>query len=155
MIIRGLQAVFTVISLSLAGALVANHKFGGSPSEVNFALFATIFAFLSLFYYMFSVFSDGHVKIELGLDVMNLLFTFASATALAAALGVHSCGNQGYIDSNKITNGSYDHTKRCHEGQALDAFLWFLFISFLVSLALTAVKARRGGASMSASRSRV
>jgi len=153
-LLRGFQAFFVVVVLALSGALVGQQDIGGSPSEVNFALFTGIFALVSLFYFFFAAFSEGHGVILLALDGLNLLFTFASATALAAALGVHSCGNAAYIVSNRITNGSLDPRKRCHEGQALDAFLWFTFISFLITLGFSAMAARRGGASVS-TRSRV
>jgi hypothetical protein len=33
-----------------------------------------------------------------------------------------------------VTAGSFDNTKRCHEGQAVCAFLWFGFACYLTSL---------------------
>jgi hypothetical protein len=41
---------------------------------------------------------------------------------------------QNYVNFNTVTSGSYDNTKRCHEGQAVTAFLWFLFATYLGSL---------------------
>lgn len=68
---------------------------------------------------------------------------------MAVALRVHSCGNIAYIMMNKIISGS---TQRCHEAQALTAFLWFGtfgsfrfrliragFAAYLVSAVLTGV----------------
>jgi len=150
--LRGAQALFTILTLALSGALVAQQAIGGSPSQVNFALFTSIFAFLSCFYLLFAAFADGHPQIVLGLDGLNTLFTFAAGTALAAGLGVHSCGNIDYVKSNSITNGSTDQTARCHEAQALTAFLWFLFASFVASFALSFLGWRRGSAPGSRSR---
>ncbi|KAF3940363.1 hypothetical protein ABW19_dt0202412 [Dactylella cylindrospora] len=150
--LRGGQSLLTILTLALSGALVAQQTIGGSPSQVNFALFASIFSFLSCFYYMFTVFSEGHPKVLLGLDSLNSLFTFAAGTALAAGLGVHSCGNTDYVKSNSITNGNPDQTARCHEAQALTAFLWFLFAAYLGSLAISFLGWRRGGIPVSRSR---
>ena len=51
---------------------------------------------------------------------------------------------QAYIDTNGVTNGTNpgNRAKRCHEGQASDAFLWFLFASYAVSAVLSAVGSR-------------
>jgi hypothetical protein len=49
---------------------------------------------------------------------------------------------QGYLDSNRITQGS---SKRCREAQASTAFLWFGFAAFLVSTVVSGI-ATRGGA---------
>ncbi|KAK6359000.1 hypothetical protein TWF696_000172 [Orbilia brochopaga] len=155
--VRGVQFFLNILTLALAGALVAQQTIGGSPSQVNFALFASIFSMLTLFYTLFAAITDGgHPQVLLGTDALNTLFTFAAGTALAAGLGVHSCGNMAYVKSNSITNGNPDQTARCHEAQALCAFLWFLFATYLATLALSFLSWRRGGSvAPSASRSRV
>ncbi|KAF3927455.1 hypothetical protein ABW21_db0208394 [Orbilia brochopaga] len=155
--VRGVQFLLTVMTLALSGALVAQQTIGGSPSQVNFALFASIFSMLTLFYSLFAAITEGgHGMILLGVDGLNTLFTFAAGTALAAGLGVHSCGNMAYVKSNSITNGNPDQTARCHEAQALCAFLWFLFGTYVASLVLSFLGWRRGGSvAPSASRSRV
>ncbi|KAK6530793.1 hypothetical protein TWF281_007630 [Arthrobotrys megalospora] len=153
--IRGSQFLLTVITLALSGALVAQQAIGGSPSQVNFALFTSIWSLLSGFYTLYTVFTDsGNAQILLGVDASNTLFTFASGTALAAGLGVHSCGNMAYVKTNSITNGGTDPTGRCHEAQALTAFLWFLFGTYLASMVLSVLAWRRGSV-VPASRSRV
>ncbi|KAK6337491.1 hypothetical protein TWF730_002890 [Orbilia blumenaviensis] len=153
--IRGGQFLLTILTLALSGALVAQQLIGGSPSQVNFALFASIWSFLGGFYTLYTVITDsGIAQVLLGLDASNTLFTFAAATALAAGLGVHSCGNMAYVKSNSITNGSLNPTARCHEAQALTAFLWFLFGTYLASLVLSVLAWRRGSV-VPASRSRV
>lgn len=53
---------------------------------------------------------------------------------------------QGYIHSNGTVNGSNNPSKRCHEAQAVDAFLWFGFATFLVSLVFSAFAAKGSGA---------
>ncbi|KAK6530278.1 hypothetical protein TWF694_003640 [Orbilia ellipsospora] len=143
--LRGGQLFLTVLTLALSGALVAQQAIGGSPSQVNFALFASIFSLLTCFYTLFAVFAFSGVAIVLvGLDAFNTLFTFAAGTALAARLGVHSCGNMPYVITNPITNGSADPTGRCHEAQALTAFMWFLFVTFVVTCVFSVMGWRRG-----------
>lgn len=52
---------------------------------------------------------------------------------------------QGYIATNGTVNGSTNQSKRCHEAQAVTAFLWFGFATFLASLAFSALAAKSGG----------
>ena len=44
---------------------------------------------------------------------------------------------QKYVTTNRITNGSHNPTKRCHEAQADTAFLWFLFACYAASMVLS------------------
>jgi hypothetical protein len=124
--LRGFQFFFAVIVLALSGALVANQPSGGSPSQVNYAIFVAVFSILTWFYTAgasrFSPDGIGAPVIIIILDSLNLLFFFAGGIALAVALRVHSCGNIEYVQTNGITAGS---TQRCHEAQAATAFLWF------------------------------
>lgn len=101
------------------------------------------------------------------LDALNTLLFLCGGIALAAYLGVHSCGNdvsiwlrrsisrsrwilideQKYVLTNGITNGSLNRRKRCREAQAVTAFLWFGFAAWVGSLILSALSSR-GGASL-------
>jgi hypothetical protein len=125
-IIRSLQLVFSIIVLSLAAALVANQPSGGSPSQINYSVFVGVFALLTWFFSVIvsTLLSDGlgSPVILLALDSLNALFFFCGGVAMATALRVHSCGNIAFVITNKIVAGS---TQRCHEAQALTAFLWF------------------------------
>ncbi len=56
--------------------------------------------------------------------------------------------SQDYITSNGITNGSDNPGKRCHEAQAVTAFLWFGFAAFAASLVFSALSARGGTTSI-------
>ena len=47
--------------------------------------------------------------------------------------------------TNQVTRGSNNDTKRCQEAQAVTAFLWFGFVSFLGSLVFSGLSARGGG----------
>ena len=49
---------------------------------------------------------------------------------------------QGYLKANGITNGANNMGKRCHEAQAVTAFLWFGFATFLGSLVFSALASR-------------
>jgi Membrane-associating domain len=132
-ILRPLQFIFAVLVLSLSAALVANQPTGGSPSQVNYAVFVGVFSLLTWFYTvaMSTISPDGlgsPILITI-LDALNSLFYFCGGIALATALRVHSCGNIAYVVTNKITAGS---TRRCHEAQATTAFLWFgMFLCLL------------------------
>ncbi|BFZ63917.1 hypothetical protein YB2330_005054 [Saitoella coloradoensis] len=152
--LRALQFIFAAIILGLFSDLIANKVAGGSNSQVNYSEFLAVFSLFSLIVWAAGIFSPlGHPFIQLGLDVLNLLFTLAGGIAMAVVLRVHSCGNQDYINSNKVINGS---SHRCREAQAGTAFIWFLFAAYLASTLTSAMTAfssadapsrrRRGGA---------
>ena len=141
-IVRSLQFVFGIIVLSLAAALVANQPTGGSPSQVNYPVFVGVFSLLTWFYSCAASWVSpdglGAPIIVIFLDSLNTLFYFAGGIALAVALRVHSCGNVAYVQTNGVIAGV---TQRCHEAQALAAFLWFgIMPSRLSSLLLTVVR---------------
>lgn len=123
---RTVQIVLDVIVLAMAAALVANQPSGGSPSQINYAVFVGVITILTWFYTVaastFNPEGLGSPIIIIILDSLNCLFTFAGGIALAVALRVHSCGNVEYLVTNGITAGS---SQRCHEAQTLTAFLWF------------------------------
>ena len=125
-ILRPLQFLFDILVLSLAAALIANQPSGGSPSQINYSVFCGVFSILTWSYSAVasSISPDGlgAPVIIIILDSLNMLFFFAGGIAMAVALGVHSCGNISYIIANGIIAGSM---QRCHEAQALTAFLWF------------------------------
>jgi len=134
-------------------ALWANQvAMGGTPAIINYDLFASIFALLSLFYLIAATLNDSfviHRAIMLGLDVLNCLWLFCAAVATAAILGVHSCTDRGYLKSNKITLNSEG---RCRESQAATAFLFFALFAWLASTAFTFLDSR-GGMNMRGARS--
>jgi len=153
-ILRSFQLLFAVIVLAISGALVHQTVFGGSPSQINFAVFIGVFAILSLGYFFLALFSDGaaHPMVLAILDALNMLFTLAGGIALAEKLHVHSCGNIHYTTTNSITNGAHDTKGRCHEAQALTAFLWFLFLTFVATVAFSAINMRKSGTGMRGTR---
>ena len=125
-VLRSLELFFGVIVLSMAVALVTNQFNRGSPSEINYSVFISVFSLLSWFYIIiassFSSESIDDPMIIIILDSLNLLFYFCGGIAMIVALRVHSCGNIAYVTMNNITAGS---TQCCHEAQTLTAFLWF------------------------------
>jgi len=144
--------------MALVGNMIAT-AFAGNPSIVNYDMFVAVFGMLSLFYLIPATFNEGfqfHPALMVGLDVLNTLFFLIGGIATAAYLGVHSCGNASYTTTNKVTNGSPNTSKRCHEAQASTAFLWFGFAAFAASAVLSALQSRgsggrftRGGPAMS------
>lgn len=150
--------------MALVGNMIADAK-GGNPSVVNYTMFVSVFAMLTLFYLIAATISEGlggHPMLMLAVDALNTLFFLIGGIALAGYLNVHSCNNtvcvpyvvipiganiiQVYTTSNGITNGSDNTEKRCREAQATCAFLWFGFAAFLGSLAFSAVSSRSGTA---------
>jgi len=147
--LRGLQFFWTLLIMALVGNMI-HESIGGNPSIVNYVMFVSVISMLSLFYLIAATISEGFVIIPIlpvVVDGLNTLFFLIGGIALAAYLGVHSCGNVPYVTSNSVTSGSYDDTKRCHEGQAVCAFLWFGFLTYLASLAFSAMEARGGSTS--------
>lgn len=81
--------------MSLIGNMIAT-AIAGNHAVVNYTIFVAIFGMLSLFYLLPSAFLDRFdIPIaNIALDALNALFWFCAAVAMAAYLGVHSCGNQ-------------------------------------------------------------
>jgi len=132
--------------MALVGNMIAS-AFAGNPSVINYDMFVAVFAMLSLIYLFAVAWNDNftfHPILPLTLDVLNTLFFFCAAVAMAAKLGAHSCSNSAYTHSNHITNGSHDTAGRCREAQASTAFLWFGFASFAASTVFSLLGARGG-----------
>jgi len=147
--LRGFQFFCALIVMALTANQVA---MGHTPAIINYDLFASIFALLTLFYLIAATLNDSfviHRAIMLGVDVMNLLWLFCGSVATAAILGVHSCTDRPYLASNKITLNS---EKRCRESQAATTFLFFAFFAWAASTAFTFLDSR-GGMNMRGSRS--
>ncbi|KAI4196226.1 MAG: hypothetical protein LQ350_006679 [Teloschistes chrysophthalmus] len=143
--LRGVQFLMTLFVLALTGNII-HDAFSGNPSIINYVMFVAVFAMLSLVYLIAASVMDAFaIPIAmLALDAINTLLFLVGGIALAAYLGVHSCGRASYVLSNKITNGSHNPSKRCREAQAVTAFLWFGFAAWLGSLVLSALSSRGG-----------
>ena len=137
-ILRLLQLAFTAIILGLCGALLQQQVAGGTPTRLNYAMFAAALAGLSLLYLLPSVFIAAiHNPVAaLVLDILNFLFLLCAGIALAASLGGRSCNDARFRDANGIINGGSpvaNRVQRCHEAHALTAFEWFAAFTFLAS----------------------
>ncbi|KIW04079.1 uncharacterized protein PV09_04896 [Verruconis gallopava] len=144
--LRGFEFLWTLLTMALVGNMIAS-AFSGNPSIINYTMFVTVFSMLSLFYLIPTTLKSDfsfHPMLALGLDLLNTLFFLCGAIALAAYLGVHSCGNSDYTHTNSITNGAHDTAKRCHEAQASTAFLWFGFAAYAASTVMSGLEARGG-----------
>ncbi|TVY92961.1 Non-classical export protein [Lachnellula willkommii] len=158
--LRAWTFLWTLLALSLIGNVIAT-AFSGNPSVVNYAIFVAIFGMLVVLWGIAGVFVESlAIPIALAVaDGLAALFSVIAGIALAAELGVHSCGNKSYIASNHLTNGSHNMGKRCHELQASTAFFWFMFVGFAGSIAFDLMGSgsslrgrggmRKGGPSMS------
>lgn len=81
--------------MGLIGNIIAT-AFSGNPSVINYTMFVTVFALLTLFYLIAICFKEEltiHKFVPATLDLLNVLFFFCAAVALAAELGAHSCSN--------------------------------------------------------------
>ncbi len=89
------QFLWTLLVMAIVGNMIAEAN-NGNPSIVNYEMFVAVFGMLSLFYLI-----PASIKESLSispwfpviLDLLNTLFWFCGAVALAAKLGVHSCSN--------------------------------------------------------------
>jgi len=143
--LRASQFLWTLLILALVGNAIAT-AFAGNPSSVNFAMFVAALSAVAVLYGLAAAFIESLVIpiVMMVMDGILVVFTFIAGTLLAAKLGVHSCGNQSYLHSNNLTNGSHNMGKRCHELQASTAFFWFLFASYVGSLVLDFLGGRGG-----------
>lgn len=144
--LRGLELLWTTLIMALIGNMISDAN-NHNTSVVNYIMFVSVIAMLSLFYLFAVAFNDGlsgHPMLPLALDILNMLFFLCGAIALAAYLGAHSCGDTDYVNSNVVTVGSGDPYKRCHEAQAVCAFLWFGFAAWVGSIVLSAMGGSSG-----------
>lgn len=134
--------------MALIGNVIA-EAYAGNPSSINYAMFVSTFDMLVLLIGFAAAFMDlsAFGLVMLVLDGLAALFTVIAGIVLAARLHVHSCGNQSYIHSNSLTNGSNNPGKRCHELQASTAFYWFAFVGFVASAVISGMGSR-GSSSM-------
>lgn len=83
----------TLFVLALTGNII-HDAFAGNPSIINYVMFVAVFAMLSLIYLIAASVMDAFaIPIAmLALDAINTLLFLVGGIALAAYLGVHSCG---------------------------------------------------------------
>ena len=84
-----------LLVMALIGNMIADAN-SGNPSIVNYAMFCAVFGMLSLLYLIPAGIRDSlaiHPIFPVVLDVLNTIFWFCGAVALAAKLNVHSCSN--------------------------------------------------------------
>ncbi|KAF8458165.1 marvel domain-containing protein [Terfezia claveryi] len=151
-ILRILQFGITILTLGLSATLPTQQSSGGSPTRVNFTIFACSFALLTLLYLLpVAVISNlrsrfYHPFISFVLDLLNFIFFLSAAIALAAQLGAHNCSNRIYLVSNGITNGGgyWNMEKRCREAQALTAFMWLAIPLWIAGAVVSAYEYLRG-----------
>ncbi|AET37482.1 MARVEL domain-containing protein Ecym_1236 [Eremothecium cymbalariae DBVPG len=147
--LRAANFLFLIIVLALTGSLINGQN--RSHSRVNFGLFTAIFALL--FDSLYSVLANFISALAwpillITTDVLNLIFTFAAATALGAAIGPHSCSNSGFLRGNDISEG---REGRCRKVQASSVFLFFSFFIFLAKAVLSGLNIVSTGAFSSGS----
>lgn len=77
------------------------------PSVINYDMFVAVWCMLTLLYLIPATFTDRiafHWAIPVGLDILNVLFTFCAAVATAAYLGVYSCNDDVSLGLCKTLN---------------------------------------------------
>ncbi|KAJ5115156.1 hypothetical protein NUU61_000915 [Penicillium alfredii] len=142
--LRAWEWLWTLLIMALIGNMIA-ESFAGNPSSVNYTMFTSAFSMLTLFYLVPASFNLDwalHPIIMIVVDVLNCIFFFCAAIALAAKLECHSCSNLSYTLNNEITNGSHNPQKRCREAQASVAFLWFAWAGYMASVFVSIFLAR-------------
>ena len=82
--------------MALVGNIIA-EAFAGNPSLINYDMFVAVFSMLSLFYLFAATWNESfsiHPILPVALDLLNTLFFFCAAVAMAAELGAHSWQQQ-------------------------------------------------------------
>jgi len=143
----GLALILTIIITGLIGNAIA-ISVGGSPSAINFCMFVAVISWLAIIFgFAVDFFLGSLAGVAAIVEGVVALFSVIAGIVLAAKLGVHSCGNHGYVSSNSLTKGANDQKSRCHELQASCAFFWFLFATYLASALLAFMSGGSGLAS--------
>lgn len=133
--LRVLLLIFLVISMALLGSLIES-QFHVNP-QINFGIFSTAFGILiGVFYGLAAGFIESLAFpiVLFVIDLLNFIFTFAAACAIAAAIRCHSCSNKHYIDNNTVAQGSEG---RCRKAQASVAFLFFSCAIIIAQLVMS------------------
>lgn len=143
-LLRLTQFAFVAIMLGLCGALLEQQLHGGTPTRLNYSMWALALAALSLLYLIPSVFVSAirHPVAIMTLDFANSVFLLCAGIAMAAALGGKSCRDHSYLAHNGITSGGgllAPRARRCHEANALAVFEWLTAFAFLASALLALV----------------
>lgn len=82
--------------MAIVGNMI-HEAIGGSPSIINYVMFVAVFGMLSLIYLITGTVNEAFSIspfFMLAADALNVLFFLIGGIALAAELGVHSCGNK-------------------------------------------------------------
>lgn len=90
--------------MALIGNMIA-EAFAGNPATVNYSMYTAAFSMLTLFYLVPASFNLDwalHPIIMIVVDLLNAIFFFACAIALAARLECHSCSNEVSSFSRRI-----------------------------------------------------
>lgn len=161
LILRAIQLLFLVILTGLIGNIIASNHNAPSTAvaAVNFSMFVVVQGWLATIIGIGTILAANRLSalpifVLFGTDAVAVLFTFIDAVVLAAKLKMVNCGGDfGKKGSDPqpgdwIAFGSLDDHKRCREVQAGTVFMWFLFASFVASLALSFLGFRRGGGSI-------
>lgn len=133
-----------------------------APPRLEFAMFCVVFSLLSLVWVVYFVFypmsRDFDVERQTAnpdldprdaaaiawfvgagaVEMLNTIFFFSGAVAVAVVLGAHNCNNEEYTDSNPLTRGGKDTKRRCREAQAVTAFMFFAWLAWTATLLLPA-----------------
>ncbi|KAF2861276.1 hypothetical protein K470DRAFT_256944 [Piedraia hortae CBS 480.64] len=144
--LRALAFFCSFIVMALTGNMVSDWG-RGNGGTINYSLFVSVWGMLTLLYLIPATLKESlvfHPILPLLLDILNCIFWFCGAVALAAKLGAHNCNNQSWVKSNYIIAGS---KSRCREAQAADVFMFFGFFAFLLSCIASGF-GNRGGANL-------
>ncbi|KAL9025156.1 MAG: hypothetical protein Q9196_005978, partial [Gyalolechia fulgens] len=89
------QFFMTLLIMALIGNVIADAV-AGNPSIINYVIFVSVFAMLSLFYLIGATIMESFaIPIAvLVLDALNTLLFLIGGIALAAYMGVHSCSRK-------------------------------------------------------------
>ncbi|KAJ5816647.1 hypothetical protein N7447_008880 [Penicillium robsamsonii] len=142
--LRAWEFIWSLLIMALVGNMIA-ESFAGNPGTVNYAIYTSVFSMFTLFYLVPASFNLDwalHPIIMIVVDLLNCIFFFCSAIALAAKLECHSCSDHKYLARNEITNGSHNMEKRCREAQASVAFLWFGWACYMASVIVSLFMSR-------------
>lgn len=140
--LRAVNFVFLLIILGLSGSLADTRI---SNSHINFCVFEAVWGILTSTIYGGFAYVNAYMASPIflaTLDFLNMLFTFAGATALANLIGAHSCSNTKYLKNDDIAQGSKN---RCGKAQATVAFMYFSFFIFLYSFVMQVINVVRNG----------
>ncbi|KAL5612191.1 hypothetical protein BROUX41_000269 [Berkeleyomyces rouxiae] len=145
------QLLWTLITTALIGNVIASNINGSSTASttLNYTMWSLSLCWVASLYGLAAAFISSIAVpiVMVVIDGLTTLFLFVDAIVVSARIKAVDCSRlvPSRLPRNYIAWGSNNNEKRCREIQASAVFLWFLFLSFVLTLTFAVMDMKRRG----------